>query len=992
MGEAEVCIKNRFRSVQATISVLEGANRNLLGISEIKSLNLLAVVNSINRDSFDVFSAFPRVFEGLGTMPGEFKIQLKKGTEPYCLMTPRNIAAGLREKVKDEIDKMLLMKVIEPVEIPTEWCSGLTIAPKPNGAIRLCVDLTRLNKGVKREMYPLPRVSDMLSRLSEGTIFSKMDANSGFWQVKLSEESKLFTTFISPWGRYCFRRMPFGISSAPEFYQRTMEKILHGLEGVICLMDDVLVYGKDTAQHWSRLKRVLEKISAAGVTLKKSKCEFGCSSVKFLGHIISSEGIKADPEKVKAIQEMASPTNKREVRRFMGMVNYLSKFSSKLTELSVPLFDVMGQKSTWYWGINQQAAFEGIKNELSRAPVLCSFDLKKNHRVSADASKAAIGAVLLQSAEGGSWQPIEYASRKMTEAEQRYAMIEKESLAITWACEKFDFYLMGRAFQIETDHKPLVSLLGEKDLSQLPLRVQRFKLRMMRFDYEIFHTPGKDMYLADALSRPLGEGCPDEAILNSIEVEKFVDQVINSELCEQRKTELLESLGRDAVSAECLHCIRHGWPRGGGTLSGELRRLYSCRDMLTERQGIIFCNSRVYIPEELRATYLERAHEGHQGVVKCQRRSRQLFWWPGVSSSIKQFIAKCRTCIESGAIKDQPSIGINLPDEPWSEVGTDVLTFRGDLYLVVVDYYSRWIEAVPIETQTAKCVIDVLKEVFSRLGVPNRVRSDNGPCFACAEFSQFAASWGFIHATSSPLYPQSNGMAERAVGTVKGLWNSGGDRAGALLAYRSTPLGSGYSPAELLFGRPVATPLGNVGSKFVDYREFEGSELSNKYDAKLRWDKKHRAKLLPVLSIGDRVWVKTPKKPGREGVVSRLDPLPDSFWIDMGSQCVRRNRKHLFLLNRGNDDMSDLSDNNDEGEFTQSGVSFGLPPNASHDEIPADAANACIPVSVASSSLEGAARVLSSQGNGQHVPENVPTRTASGRIVKPLRDKEFIYF
>ena len=146
------------------------------------------------------------------------------------------------------------------------------------------------------------------------------------------------------------------------------------------------------------------------------------------------------------------------------------------------------------------------------------------------------------------------------------------------------------------------------------------------------------------------------------------------------------------------------------------------------------CNSRVYILEGLRATYLEKAHEGHQGVVKYQRRSRQLFWWFEVSLPIKQFVAECRTCIESGAIKDQPSIGINFSDEPWSEAGTDVLTFRGNLYLVVVDYYSRWIEAVSIETQTAKCVIVVLKEIFSRLEVRNRVRSDNGQCFACAEF------------------------------------------------------------------------------------------------------------------------------------------------------------------------------------------------------------------------------------------------------------------
>ena len=264
-------------------------------------------------------------------------------------------------------------------------------------------------------------------------------------------------------------------------------------------------------------------------------------------------------------------------------------------------------------------------------------------------------------------------------------------------------------------------------------------------------------------------------------------------------------------------------------------------------------------------------------MVKCQSKSRQLFWWPGASFSIKQFVAECKICIESGTIKDQSSIGINLPDEPWSMVGTDVLTFRRDLYLVVVDYYSRWIVAVPIETQTAKCVTDVLKEGFSLLGVPNRVRSDNGPCFACAEFCQFAESWGFIHATSSPLYPQSYGMAERAVGTVKGLWSSGRDKVGALLACRLTPLGSATRPSELFFDRLVATPLGNVGSECVDYREFKGSELSNKYDAKLKWDTKHRAKSLPVLSIGDRIWVKTPKKPCREGVVSCLDPLPDSF-------------------------------------------------------------------------------------------------------------------
>ena len=228
LGESTVDLTNKGKTVPTLVSVLKGAKRNLLGVAEIRKLNLLAVVNSLSTSTkkFDVFQEFSELFEGLGTMPEVFKINLRDDIKTFRLNAPRPIAAGLREKAQEEINKMLKMDVIEPVEQPTDWCSGLTIAPKPNGNIRMCVDLTMLNKGVQRELYPLPRVSDMLSQLSKGRLFSKLDANSGFWQVLLDEESRLLTTFITPWGRYCFKRMPFGISSAPEFYQRCMEKIL----------------------------------------------------------------------------------------------------------------------------------------------------------------------------------------------------------------------------------------------------------------------------------------------------------------------------------------------------------------------------------------------------------------------------------------------------------------------------------------------------------------------------------------------------------------------------------------------------------------------------------------------------------------------------------------------------------------------------------------------------------------------------------------------
>jgi hypothetical protein len=602
----------------------------------------LAVVNSlqVENSKFDPCKVFPKLFAGLGVMPDVFKIELKAGLEPYRLCAPRPIAAGLREQAKAELDRMLELNVIQPVEQPTDWCSGLTIAPKPNGKIRMCIDLTRLNAGVKRELYPLPKVSDTLSRLAKGRVFSKIDANSGFWQVILEPESRLLTTFITPWGRFCFNRMPFGISSAPEFYQRSMEKILHGLEGVVCMIDDVLVYGANADEHWLRLRKVLERIAASGMTLKKEKCEFGLPEVKFLGHVVSSEGVKLDPDKVKAICGMSPPTNKTEARRLMGMVNYLNKFGKNLAELSVPIYKITGARSEWFWGPDQQDAFGKIKLALSNAPILCAFDVNSRHRVSSDASKNAIGAVLLQVNSKGDWQPVEYASRKMTDAECRYAMIEKEALGIAWACEKFDYYLVGRKFEVETDHKPLISLLGEKDLSQLPVRVQRFKMRLMRYDFSIFHTPGKDMHIADCLSRPTDCAVMDGDIKKCSVVESFTACLVESMSRHFHDEELVKAVLEDQICQDLLKYIDEGWPDNISDFSKEFKALYKAKERLTTYGCVIMYDSRLYIPAKLRSKYLERCHDGHQGVAKCRRRAQQLFWWPGCSGDIAEYVDK----------------------------------------------------------------------------------------------------------------------------------------------------------------------------------------------------------------------------------------------------------------------------------------------------------------------------------------------------------------
>jgi len=256
---------------------------------------------------------------------------------------------------------MQSLGVISPVEQPTPWYAAMVVVPKDSGAVRICVDLKPLNENVLREVHPMPKVDTTLAQLSGATLFSRLDANNGFWQIPLAEESKLSTTFITPFGRFCFNKLPFGISSAPEIFQRHMNNVLSGLPGVLCHVDDILVYGKDSVEHESRLQATLQRIQAAGITLNESKYRFYQSCVSFLGHVIDKHGISPDPKKTTAILGMTPPISVTELRRFMGMINQINKFSPNIAHISKPLRDLSSSKNSWMWETAQEEAFTKFK-------------------------------------------------------------------------------------------------------------------------------------------------------------------------------------------------------------------------------------------------------------------------------------------------------------------------------------------------------------------------------------------------------------------------------------------------------------------------------------------------------------------------------------------------------------------------------------------------------------------------------------------------------
>ena len=295
--------------------------------------------------------------------------------------------------------------------------------------------------------------------------------------------------------------MPFGITSAPEHFQRRMSELLQGIDGVVVLVDDTLITGRTKEEHDCRLIQVLARLERACFTLGIEKCAFNQPAVKFLGQILDCNGIRPDPDKVKAIQEISPSRNISELRRFLGMINQQSKFSPCLAENMKPLRDLLSKKNHWSWSSIHQETFDSLKESLSTDVTLGLYDPNREPFSLRTPLRNDLGVVLRQKQQDGTVKPIAYASRSMTDTEQRYAQIEKEALALTWACERFPHYLVGAKFAIETDHKPLVPLLSTKSLDQVPIRVRRFRLKLMRFDFTVTHVPGKELHTADALSR-----------------------------------------------------------------------------------------------------------------------------------------------------------------------------------------------------------------------------------------------------------------------------------------------------------------------------------------------------------------------------------------------------------------------------------------------------------------------------------------------------------
>lgn len=896
--------------------VLNGKGPALLGKDTATNLGVLKLgVNSVQ--SFDIVREYPECFQGIGKLKNfKLKLHIDQDVKPVAQAMYR-IPYSLREKVGEQLDDLESQDIIEKVNSPTPWVSPVIIVPKSNGDIRLCVDMRQANAAIIRERHPIPTVDEILYNVNGSEVFSKLDLRSGYHQIELEESSREITTFVTYKGLYRYKRLMFGISSAPEKYQQVISQVFHDCEGVQNISDDIVIHGRDKAEHDKRLCKALQRIKEKGLTLNQAKCEFSMNKITFMGHVMSKNGIGPTSDRIKSLLDAKEPTSGSEVKSFLGLVNFSARYIPNLATVSEPLRRLTKKNVNFVWGHEQKKSFDTLKRCLSNVETLGHYrlDAEKTQLVT-DASNVGLGAVLLQ-VHKGEMRVICYASRTLSVAERNYSTTEKEALAVVWACEKFHIYLYGVEFELITDHKPLEVLYGRK--SRPNARIERWLLKLMAYNFKVRYLPGHQN-IADALSR-LVENKPVENS-NSVETEQYVKFIAREATPHALSTREVEEVSkRDEELVRIRRFIKEGeWEKS-------CVDYFPFRDEFCSIGYLMLRGSRIVIPRSLRKQCVQLAHQGHLGIVGTKQQLRTKVWWPGMDKEVEKYVKSCHGCqITSAYPKPEPISPTPLPTGPWQELAIDLLgpLTSGQYVLVVVDYFSRYYEIEITKDITSEKIIDALEGMFCRHGIPYQITSDNGPQFKSKLFEDYLTDNCIKHRAVTPLHPAANGEVERQNRSLMKRiriaqaeskdWKK--EIRKYLFAYRTTPHSTtGVSPAELMFRRKLRTKLPQVENlqKNVFDEEMRDKDVYSKYRNKLYVDEK-RGAVDCDLEPGDSVLL---KKAVKDKMDTPYHAEPYTLVQKTGNSCVvespegvtlKRNSEFVKKYQEPGTSESDVSD------------------------------------------------------------------------------------
>uniref|UniRef100_A0A5S6QJF2 RNA-directed DNA polymerase n=1 Tax=Trichuris muris TaxID=70415 RepID=A0A5S6QJF2_TRIMR len=763
MGSSYVTVEYGAFNGTLQVVVVKGNRCNLLGRNWFDPLNIhISGVYQLTNLCLDkLIEEYAELFsERIGTVNGPSVKLHTDDTVAPIQMSARRVPFALKQRIEEELNRLVAQGVLEPVQ-HTTWATPIVPVLKPNGDIRICGDYKcTVNKALRKDLYKIPSVNDVLSTLKKGKLFAKLDLAQAYQQLVVDDASAELQTIITHKGAFKPKRLQYGIASAPGIFQRFMETLLANLDDVLPYFDDVLIVARSQAELASTLKTVFQRLLQAGIRLKRNKCAFGLQSVKFLGYRIDSKGIHPAEEKVAAIQNFPLPRNKQELQSFLGLLNFYHNFLPNKADIAEPLYRLLDKHSKWSWNQAHSKSFSELKQLISSDLVLTQYDDSLPLILTCDASPLGVGCVLAHLTPDGMERPIAFHSRTLSPTERKYAQIDREALAIVVGIKKFHHYIYGRHVEIRTDHKPLLGLLARATQTSMGMspRMTRWSILLSAYDYDLVYKPGKEIGNADALSR-----LPQQTeVLGGMQLSEVL---------------MLESMPKPPISARViaketsrdpiLHCvlnwIQKKWPRG--KVREGFRPFALLQNELSIHKDCVLRGTRVIIPTSLRRQVLQLLHASHPGIVRMKSLARSYVWWPHIDKDIESFVQTCLPCQES---RNNPPVDSTArwPEvqEPWSRVHIDFFgPFQGKVFFILVDAYSKWVEVRVVPTVSSKAAISALRSLFATHGLPDCVISDNGSAFTSTEFAEFMKSNCIRHMTTAPFHPASNGQAERSV-------------------------------------------------------------------------------------------------------------------------------------------------------------------------------------------------------------------------------------
>ena len=853
--------------------------------------------------------------EELGTLKGfKAKIYIDPDAPPR-FHSARSVPFAMRDLVEKELQHLQEEGTLEPVEM-AEWAAPIVVVfKKDRSSVRICGDFrVTVNPVSKLDRYPIPKVEDLFVKLSKGKQFSKLDLRQAYQQIELEEDSKRYVVINTQRGLFRYTRLPFGIASAPGIFQRVIESILQGIDGVFVYLDDILITGSTEEAHLKTLDEVLARLDRAGLRVKRNKCEFLRSSVTYLGHRVDADGLHPLLDRVQGIKEAPRPKSVTELRSYLGMLTYYGKFLPNLSTTLHPLLVLLRKDVKWKWGPAQMKAFVATKELLTSDKCLTHFDSTLPLTLACDASAYGLGAVLSHKMTDGTERPIAYSSRTLTPSERNYSQLEKEGLACIFGIKKYNDYVFGRPFELVTDHKPLLGLLKEDRATsqQASSRIKRWSLFLSNYEYQLVFRSTTAHANADALSRLPLPDCP-EKVPEEPELVMLAEHLEESPITAR---DIRVWTQRDPKLARVLQHIQQGWPYSGDS---DLEPYSSRRLELSCYEGCILWGTRVVVPPPGRDAVLHELHEGHPGITRMKALARMYVWWPGITADIEKSVRLCPECQQ---VQSSPPLAPlhpwKWPTRPWARLHLDFAgPFEGKNILIAIDAHSKWIEAVCTSAVSSSCVIEELRTLFARFGLPEMIVSDNGTCFVSREFEEFLRNNGVKHTTSAPYHPSSNGLAERAVQVIKrGLKKDKEGSMSARLArvlfnYRITPQSTtGLAPTELLLGRRPRTRLDLLKPHTAERVEGKQQEQKGRHDTRSN---------VRSFEVGDAIFLKNFGAgarwlPGK--IVEKSGPVSYHVVLEDG----RRKRCHQDqlrsrIVSDGPPEMSEIAVDADVSEY-----------------------------------------------------------------------------